>query len=151
MPKSARKKSNSAASSPYGGGGHDAGAKSYNSIFKMNTDLGQHVLKNPGVAQAIVDKADLKQSDVCPTTQQTQPAFCPVTLVRFSRLMLNSSSDCSRSRARNRKLDSQDSRKGEESDRCRTRSSYGGRSDEACARQAGAETTRGASGGCHQD
>lgn len=29
----------------------------------MNTDLGQHVLKNPGVAQAIVDKADLKQSD----------------------------------------------------------------------------------------
>lgn len=30
----------------------------------MNTDLGQHVLKNPGVAQAIVDKADLKQSDV---------------------------------------------------------------------------------------
>lgn len=34
-----------------------------NAIFKMNTDLGQHVLKNPGVAQAIVDKADLKQSD----------------------------------------------------------------------------------------
>ena len=30
----------------------------------MNTDLGQHVLKNPGVAQAIVDKADLKQSDI---------------------------------------------------------------------------------------
>ena len=35
-----------------------------NTIFKMNTDLGQHVLKNPGVAQAIVDKADLKQSDI---------------------------------------------------------------------------------------
>ena len=34
------------------------------SMFKMNTDLGQHVLKNPGVAQAIVDKADLRQSDV---------------------------------------------------------------------------------------
>lgn len=30
----------------------------------MNTDLGQHILKNPGVAQAIVDKADLKQSDI---------------------------------------------------------------------------------------
>lgn len=30
----------------------------------MNTEIGQHVLKNPGVAQAIVDKADLKQSDV---------------------------------------------------------------------------------------
>ncbi|KAI9787525.1 MAG: Dimethyladenosine transferase [Geoglossum umbratile] len=35
-----------------------------NNIFKMNTELGQHILKNPGVAQAIVDKADLKQSDV---------------------------------------------------------------------------------------
>ena len=35
-----------------------------NNIFKMKTDIGQHVLKNPGVAQAIVDKADLKQSDV---------------------------------------------------------------------------------------
>jgi 18S rRNA (adenine1779-N6/adenine1780-N6)-dimethyltransferase len=35
-----------------------------NAIFKMNTDIGQHVLKNPGVATAIVEKADLKQSDV---------------------------------------------------------------------------------------
>jgi 18S rRNA (adenine1779-N6/adenine1780-N6)-dimethyltransferase len=34
-----------------------------NSIFKMNTDLGQHILKNPGVATAIVQKANLKQSD----------------------------------------------------------------------------------------
>ncbi|KAI5293531.1 Dimethyladenosine transferase [Ascosphaera acerosa] len=40
-----------------------AKAKAAHSIFKMNTDIGQHVLKNPGVAQAIVDKADLKQSD----------------------------------------------------------------------------------------
>lgn len=37
-----------------------------NRVFKMNTDLGQHILKNPGVAQAIVDKAGLKQSDVFP-------------------------------------------------------------------------------------
>lgn len=37
---------------------------SSNKIFKMDTNIGQHVLKNPGVAQAIVDKADLKQSDV---------------------------------------------------------------------------------------
>jgi hypothetical protein len=35
-----------------------------NNLFKMNKDLGQHILKNPGIAQAIVDKADLKQSDV---------------------------------------------------------------------------------------
>ena len=33
-------------------------------VFKMKTNIGQHVLKNPGVAQAIVDKAELKQSDV---------------------------------------------------------------------------------------
>ncbi|KAI1625841.1 dimethyladenosine transferase [Exophiala viscosa] len=39
-------------------------AATSNAIFKMNTDIGQHVLKNPGVAQAIVDKADLKQSDI---------------------------------------------------------------------------------------
>lgn len=38
--------------------------KTANSIFKMNTDIGQHVLRNPGVAQAIVDKAGLKQSDI---------------------------------------------------------------------------------------
>lgn len=61
MPKAASKKRNGAAqSSPYA----TTRTKGANNIFKMNTDLGQHVLKNPGVAQAIVDKADLKQSDV---------------------------------------------------------------------------------------
>jgi len=63
MPKVQSKKRNGAAqSSPYA----QAAAKTTatNNIFKMNTDMGQHVLKNPGVAQAIVDKADLKQSDV---------------------------------------------------------------------------------------
>lgn len=60
MPKALKQKRNGSAaqSSPY------AKTKAANNIFKMNTDLGQHVLKNPGVAQAIVDKADLKQSDV---------------------------------------------------------------------------------------
>ena len=29
----------------------------------MDKDLGQHILKNPGVASAIVQKANLKQSD----------------------------------------------------------------------------------------
>lgn len=64
MPKLQSKRRNGAAhSSPYA----QATAKTTatNSIFKMNTDMGQHVLKNSGVAQAIVDKADLKQSDVC--------------------------------------------------------------------------------------
>lgn len=61
MPKAESKKRKHGAGpgSPYG-----ATAPLGNNIFKMNTDLGQHVLKNPGVAQAIVDKADLKQSDV---------------------------------------------------------------------------------------
>ena len=66
MPKIRPKKHNGAAqSSPY----TQAAAKTTaaNNIFKMNTDMGQHVLKNPGVAQAIVDKADLKQSDVRPS------------------------------------------------------------------------------------
>ncbi|KAI1931961.1 Dimethyladenosine transferase [Ophidiomyces ophidiicola] len=64
MPKSLQKKRNSSskAGGPYGSAA--AKANSTNSIFRMNTDIGQHVLKNPGVAQAIVDKADLKQSDV---------------------------------------------------------------------------------------
>lgn len=65
MPKSTPKKRSGAMSSPYSkpSGGATKSAAS-NAIFKMNTDIGQHVLKNPGVAQAIVDKADLKQSDI---------------------------------------------------------------------------------------
>ncbi|KAI9812606.1 MAG: Dimethyladenosine transferase [Pycnora praestabilis] len=63
MPKSASKKRNDAAqSNPYANAA--AKTKAANNIFKMNTDIGQHILINPGVAQAIVDKADLKQSDV---------------------------------------------------------------------------------------
>lgn len=34
------------------------------SVFKMNTDLGQHILKNPKIAEAIVDKAEIKPSDI---------------------------------------------------------------------------------------
>jgi len=45
MPKVTKKKRNSATS--------DAAAKAQaaHSIFKMNTDIGQHVLKNPGIAE----------------------------------------------------------------------------------------------------
>ena len=64
MPKSARKHSNGVSKSdPYAGAAVRKN-KVANNIFKMNTDIGQHILKNPGVAQAIVDKADLKQSDI---------------------------------------------------------------------------------------
>ncbi|KAK4693504.1 18S rRNA (adenine1779-N6/adenine1780-N6)-dimethyltransferase, partial [Lecanoromycetidae sp. Uapishka_2] len=62
MGKAPGKKRNGAAhSSPYS---NSTKGSASNAIFKMKTDIGQHVLKNPGVAQAIVDKADLKQSDI---------------------------------------------------------------------------------------
>ncbi|ETN39664.1 dimethyladenosine transferase [Cyphellophora europaea CBS 101466] len=68
MPKANRSRPNGGPTSPYAKPANSkttASASSLsNAIFKMNTDIGQHVLKNPGVAQAIVDKADLKQSDV---------------------------------------------------------------------------------------
>ena len=67
MAKPARKASNGgiSKSDPYAGAAARKGkSKAANNIFKMNTDIGQHILKNPGVAQAIVDKADLKQSDI---------------------------------------------------------------------------------------
>lgn len=65
MPKASHKKRNSASSQAADPYTHAAAkTKAANSVFRMNTDLGQHILKNPGVAQAIVDKADLKQSDV---------------------------------------------------------------------------------------
>lgn len=83
MPKSARKSTSSSngvsKSDPYAGSAARKKAHGQNNIFKFNTsDFGQHILKNPGVAQAIVDKADLKQSDVCrnaldPTHPPTNP------------------------------------------------------------------------------
>ncbi|KAI0016511.1 S-adenosyl-L-methionine-dependent methyltransferase [Xylariomycetidae sp. FL0641] len=35
-----------------------------NNVFKFNKDFGQHILKNPGIAEAIVAKAYLKPTDV---------------------------------------------------------------------------------------
>ncbi|KAK5131521.1 hypothetical protein LTR08_000848 [Meristemomyces frigidus] len=71
MAKPARKPTHAAGngiakSDPYAGAAARKGKSkaASNNIFKMNTDIGQHILKNPGVAQAIVDKADLKQSDI---------------------------------------------------------------------------------------
>lgn len=63
MPK-APKKGSHARSTPYSKSESVGAAKLVNNVFRMNKDLGQHILKNPGVAQAIVDKAGLKQSDV---------------------------------------------------------------------------------------
>lgn len=70
MPKASRGSSNGARrAEPYASAAARKQASSgsaapVHNIFKMNKDFGQHILKNPGVAQAIVDKADLKPSDV---------------------------------------------------------------------------------------
>lgn len=63
MPKAKRKSAGARADqhSPYAK--PSARSDAAHSIFKMNKDLGQHILKNPGVASAIVAKAHLKQSD----------------------------------------------------------------------------------------
>jgi 18S rRNA (adenine1779-N6/adenine1780-N6)-dimethyltransferase len=54
------KRNNAAsASSPY-----SKAQATTNNVFKMNTNVGQHILKNPGVADAIVAKANLKPEDV---------------------------------------------------------------------------------------
>ena len=63
MPKAKGKRhDNASMASPYAQAA--ARTKAVNSIFKMNTEIGQHILQNPSVAQRIVEKADLKQSDV---------------------------------------------------------------------------------------
>lgn len=62
MPKAPKQKRNGAFNNSPFSGSPRASAK--NAGFQMKTDIGQHVLKNPGVAQAIVDKADIKQSDI---------------------------------------------------------------------------------------
>lgn len=60
MAKAAKKKFTGADSA----GPTVAADKHLNSVFKFNTNLGQHILKNPLVAQGIVDKAQLRPSDV---------------------------------------------------------------------------------------
>lgn len=61
MPKAARGRRDGASAppSPYAKGS----PASKNPIFKMDKNLGQHILKNPGIATAIVEKASLRQSD----------------------------------------------------------------------------------------
>ncbi|KAL2877383.1 Dimethyladenosine transferase [Colletotrichum sp. CLE4] len=60
MGKAKAGKRNAAASS---GGPYSRPSQKTNNVFKFNTNVGQHILKNPGVADAIVHKADLKPTD----------------------------------------------------------------------------------------
>ncbi|CAG9999308.1 unnamed protein product [Clonostachys byssicola] len=69
MAKVKHAKRGSASSTPYerpskGGGPSANAAANKNTVFKFNTNLGQHILKNPGVADAIVEKAFLRPTDV---------------------------------------------------------------------------------------
>jgi 18S rRNA (adenine1779-N6/adenine1780-N6)-dimethyltransferase len=52
------KRNSAGAASPYA-----KAQATTNNVFKFNTNVGQHILKNPGVAEAIVAKAFLKPSD----------------------------------------------------------------------------------------
>lgn len=56
MPKAVKQKRAAAASGPYD-------RKSTN-IFRFDKDFGQHILKNPGISDTIVEKAFLKPTDV---------------------------------------------------------------------------------------
>ncbi|KAK4448234.1 Dimethyladenosine transferase [Podospora aff. communis PSN243] len=59
MPPVRPQKKRSAAGAPY-----DRDAKKNTNIFKFDKDFGQHILKNPGISDAIVEKAYLKPTDV---------------------------------------------------------------------------------------
>ncbi|UPL00501.1 hypothetical protein LCI18_011435 [Fusarium solani-melongenae] len=67
MAKIKHAKRGSASSTPYerpsGGGGGGGSNSNKNNVFKFNTNFGQHILKNPGVSDAIVEKAFLKPTD----------------------------------------------------------------------------------------
>ncbi|KJZ76280.1 hypothetical protein HIM_04362 [Hirsutella minnesotensis 3608] len=66
MAKAKQAKRSSAGGTPYerpSGGKAGGAGSSKNNVFKFNTNVGQHILKNPGVADAIVDKAYLKPTD----------------------------------------------------------------------------------------
>ncbi|KAI0907430.1 dimethyladenosine transferase-like protein [Ustulina deusta] len=62
MGKAKTSKRGNASSGPYER--PSKGNAAANNVFKFTKDLGQHILKNPGIAQAIVDKAYLKKTDI---------------------------------------------------------------------------------------
>ena len=62
MAKTKHTKRTSASSAPYERPSNVKPA-SKNNVFKFNTNVGQHILKNPGVSDAIVEKAYLKPTD----------------------------------------------------------------------------------------
>ncbi|PHH62215.1 hypothetical protein CDD81_7342 [Ophiocordyceps australis] len=61
MAKAKQPKRNGASNGPYER--PNCGPSVKNNVFKFNTNVGQHILKNPGVSDAIVEKAYLKPTD----------------------------------------------------------------------------------------
>lgn len=61
MGKVARTKHSRGANGPYQKPDQGPLGKATSAIFKFNTDLGQHILKNGAIADAIVDKANIQQ------------------------------------------------------------------------------------------
>ena len=53
-----------AASSSSSGGGGGGGPSSGRTLLTANTSIGQHFLKNPAVVQSIIDKSELRPTDI---------------------------------------------------------------------------------------
>ncbi|AEO63623.1 7f504950-5273-470c-aa7e-2e1bfb9d6528 [Thermothielavioides terrestris] len=66
MPKAPKQKRAGAGSGPYDrkASKGSKGAVGSTNIFRFDKDIGQHILKNPGISDAIVEKAFLKPTDV---------------------------------------------------------------------------------------
>ncbi|KAK4236475.1 S-adenosyl-L-methionine-dependent methyltransferase [Achaetomium macrosporum] len=62
MPKAAKQKRAGAGSGPYDR--KSTKGSGATNIFRFDKDFGQHILKNPGISDAIVEKAFLKPTDV---------------------------------------------------------------------------------------
>ncbi|KAL2833948.1 ribosomal RNA adenine dimethylase-domain-containing protein [Aspergillus pseudoustus] len=62
MGKAPRQKGSRASSSPYSKPSSKGLASAGSTIFKFNTDIGQHILKNGAIADNIVDKANVQPS-----------------------------------------------------------------------------------------
>jgi 18S rRNA (adenine1779-N6/adenine1780-N6)-dimethyltransferase len=80
MPKAAKQKRSGAGSGPYDR--KPAKGAGATNIFRFDKDFGQHILKNPGISDAIVEKAFLKPTDVVvevgPGTGNSERFITPV-------------------------------------------------------------------------
>ncbi|KAK4121275.1 rRNA adenine dimethylase [Parathielavia appendiculata] len=64
MPKAAKQKRAGGSNGPYDRKASKGSSSANTNIFKFDKDFGQHILKNPGISDAIVGKAYLKPTDV---------------------------------------------------------------------------------------